>query len=393
MEFGWTVAMSNHVEEKNKRGLKLSRRQALQGMGVIALSSSGLACGGTESAAPLPAGATTAGTGAAGVAGSVAPSVAGRGAAGNVGSAPLPAAGRGGSPAAMAGSSGGTSQAGAAGTSTSAAVGGGGGAGVAGGSSGAGAGGGGGTVAGTGGVPSSGAAGMGAAPNGMVDFSMLDCIMTPEMTEGPFFVDESLNRSDLVTGETAASVSSGVPLKLTIGLFRVSGDQCTPLQGASVDIWHADVEGVYSGVPGNFLQEQDTTGKNFLRGYQTTDASGVVSFNTIYPGWYGTRAVHIHFKVRVEGSGRAAYEFTSQMFFDEAMNDQVMAMGSYNSRGERMVRNMNDQVFNGTGVGAGADPTPPPNGMAPGADTLVKVEPLAAGSGYSGVLKIGVMMS
>lgn len=214
--------------------------------------------------------------------------------------------------------------------------------------------------------------------------------MTPEMTEGPFFVEEELNKSDLVTGESA-NITSGLPLQLTLALFRVNGAQCTAFAGAKVDIWHADVEGVYSDVTANFFQLQDTAGKKFLRAHQVTDESGVVKFNTIYPGWYGTRTVHIHFKIRLN-EGTSAYAFTSQMYFDEAINDKVMAMGAYNTRGQRMVRNMTDQVFNGTGPGAGADPTPPPNGMAPGMAAMVKLQPLASGSGYSGALKIGVVM-
>ncbi|HET8937557.1 MAG TPA: hypothetical protein VFN67_29140, partial [Polyangiales bacterium] len=153
-----------------------------------------------------------------------------------------------------------------------------------------------------------------------------------------------------------------------------------------------DVEGLYSDVTAGLFQPQDTSGKDFLRAYQVTNESGLVTFKTIYPGWYGTRTIHIHFKIRIAGGGTSNYDFTSQLYFDEEINNEVMELGPYNSRGARTVRNMNDQVFNGTGPGAGADDTPPPNGIAPGASTTVTLTPLASGKGYSAALKIGVMM-
>lgn len=223
-----------------------------------------------------------------------------------------------------------------------------------------------------------------------VDSSMLDCVATPQMTEGPFFSDESLNRSDLLTGEES-NVASGLPLSLTMEVFKVAAGSCTAFAGAKVDIWHADIDGLYSNVAANFLQQQDTTGKTFCRAYQIADEGGVVTFDTIFPGWYGTRAVHIHFKIRVEHEG-SAYELTSQLYFDEEINDAVMAEAPYSARGERTVRNQTDQVYNGTGLGVGPDTTPPLDGMAPGAQTTVKLSRMETGRGYSGVLRVGVMM-
>ncbi len=86
--------------------------------------------------------------------------------------------------------------------------------------------------------------------------------------------------------------------------------------GAIVDIWHCDAAGVYSDAtdPGF-----NTVGKKFLRGYQVTDANGGVQFTTIYPGWYRGRTVHIHFKVRAKAKSGQSYEFTSQLYFDDAI--------------------------------------------------------------------------
>jgi hypothetical protein len=109
-----------------------------------------------------------------------------------------------------------------------------------------------------------------------------------------------------------------------------------------VDVWHCDALGVYSGVTDAGF---DTTGEQFLRGYQLTDASGVASFASIYPGWYSGRTVHIHFKVRTEGADGAAYEFTSQWFFDERISDAVFATDPYASEGQRDTLNANDGIF------------------------------------------------
>jgi protocatechuate 3,4-dioxygenase beta subunit len=95
-------------------------------------------------------------------------------------------------------------------------------------------------------------------------------VLTPELTEGPYFVDERLNRSNLTTGTANTNVTGGVPLSLTIGIVSASS-ACQPLHGLQVDIWHCDAAGVYSDVV-----SEGTAGQTFLRGYQLTDSSGLV---------------------------------------------------------------------------------------------------------------------
>ena len=121
------------------------------------------------------------------------------------------------------------------------------------------------------------------------------CVVRPELTEGPFFVDEQLNRSDIRSDPGDGTVRPGVPLRLALRVSRLTRGACAPLPGAMVDLWHCDAIGVYSGVqdPGG-----STVGKKFLRGFQTTDGEGLARFTTIYPGAYRGRAVHIHFKIR-----------------------------------------------------------------------------------------------
>ena len=172
------------------------------------------------------------------------------------------------------------------------------------------------------------------------------CVVRPEQTEGPYFVDEKLNRSDLRIDPSDRSTKPGVPLRMEFQVSRVKGDACAPLDGAIVDVWHCDALGYYSDVrDGGF----DTRGKMFLRGYQTTNAQGVAQFMTIYPGWYVGRAVHIHFKIRSAVLGAPALEFTSQLYFDEAVTDQVLKLAPYDGKNGRRVRNDDDVIFRNGG--------------------------------------------
>jgi protocatechuate 3,4-dioxygenase beta subunit len=114
------------------------------------------------------------------------------------------------------------------------------------------------------------------------------------------------------------------------------------LEGAQVDIWHCDAAGVYSGVQGS-------AGTNFLRGYQLTDAGGKATFTSVYPGWYPGRAVHIHFKIRTTGSDGAAYEFTSQLFMDEAVTNKVYARAPYAGKGLPNTPNSRDNIYQSGG--------------------------------------------
>jgi protocatechuate 3,4-dioxygenase beta subunit len=166
------------------------------------------------------------------------------------------------------------------------------------------------------------------------------CIVTPEQTEGPFFTDVRLNRSDVRSDPTDKSVKEGVPLALTLRASSVGAAGCVPLAGAMVDVWHCDAAGVYSDSGGN------TAGRKFLRGHQMTDAGGGARFTTIYPGWYPGRAVHIHFKVRIIAGPALGHEFTSQLYFDEAVTDRVFARAPYSARGARSrTLNGNDGLF------------------------------------------------
>lgn len=195
------------------------------------------------------------------------------------------------------------------------------------------------------------------------------CVLTAALTEGPYFVDEKLLRSDIRSDPISGAVSDGVPLQLTFNVSRVASSGCTPLTGAYLDVWHCDAGGVYSDVAGA------GAGERFLRGHQITDAAGVAQFTTIYPGWYRGRAVHVHFKLRLFAGATKTYEFTSQFFFDDALTDAVHALSPYSGRRRRDTRNSVDGIY---------------DSLRSSQRTALTLRPTKTGDGYAGVIGLGV---
>ena len=173
-----------------------------------------------------------------------------------------------------------------------------------------------GVVAAAGGL---GLAEAGAASGGpaAVSRGLVGCVLTPELTEGPYYVPGEQLRHDVTAGKP------GTPLLLKLGVLDAS--HCTAIASATVEIWHCDALGVYSGaIAGN-------PGTNFLRGAQRANAQGFASFATIYPGWYPGRAVHIHVKVHIAG----AVVHTGQLFFPATVTDTVYTRAPYKTHGTR----------------------------------------------------------
>jgi protocatechuate 3,4-dioxygenase beta subunit len=172
------------------------------------------------------------------------------------------------------------------------------------------------------------------------------CIVTPEQTEGPYFVDERLNRSDIRIDPTDGAVKAGMPLLLRLRISSINNAGCTPLVGAIVDIWHCDAAGVYSDVTDPSF---NTVGKMFLRGYQVTDVNGGVRFTTIYPGWY--RAERSTSSLRCASSSTPDRRMSLRLsfYFDDSITDRVHAHEPYASKGQRTVKNDGDGIFRDEG--------------------------------------------
>ena len=181
----------------------------------------------------------------------------------------------------------------------------------------------------------------------------VSCVLTPEMTEGPYYIDGEKLRRNITEGRPGAP--------LTLRLAVVNASTCKPIKGAIVDIWHADAAGVYSGFGAG------AANRTFMRGLQRTDANGVATFQTVYPGWYPGRTVHIHVKVHVAGN----VVHTGQLFFNDAATDAVYKRTPYSRRPNRTTRNTDDSIY--------------VNG---GSKSLLKIARL--GKGYSGAITMGV---
>src|SRR6476469_3019929 len=155
------------------------------------------------------------------------------------------------------------------------------------------------------------------------------CVLAPELTEGPYYVPNEAIRRNITEGKP------GTPLRLHLTV--ASASSCKPLKSAAVDIWHADASGVYSGVAGNR--------GTFLRGVQKTDDGGLAVFDTIYPGWYQGRAVHIHVKVHLGGN----VVHTGQLYFPDSVTDAVYRKAPYTNRPNRTTRNADDSIYRNGG--------------------------------------------
>ena len=153
------------------------------------------------------------------------------------------------------------------------------------------------------------------------------CVLTPEMTEGPYYISGEKLRRDITDGKPGT--------RLDLALKVVDASTCRPIRGATVDIWHCDAGGVYSGFG------EGASNRTFMRGRQKTDALGVARFKTIYPGWYPGRTVHIHVKVHVRGN----VVHTGQLFFSDAMTDAAYRKAPYSKRPDRNPRNGGDSLF------------------------------------------------
>jgi protocatechuate 3,4-dioxygenase beta subunit len=169
----------------------------------------------------------------------------------------------------------------------------------------------------------------GAGPAGVAS-GEIACVLAPEATEGPFYVDDARVRRNITEGRP------GTPLILRLKV--VDASSCRAIRGASVDVWHCDASGAYSGT-GSEADER------FLRGVQSTDAKGVAVFRTIYPGWYPGRTVHVHVMVHIAGN----VVHTGQLYFPDTITDTVFRRTPYSRRPGRTTRNAADSIYRNGG--------------------------------------------
>ena len=165
-----------------------------------------------------------------------------------------------------------------------------------------------------------------------VSSGAVSCVLAPEQTQGPYYVPGDKVRRTVTEGKP------GVPLALELTVVDVA--TCRAIKGAAVDIWHCDAGGVYSET-----SVQGTESRTFLRGIQRTDAEGIATFRTIYPGWYSGRTVHIHVKVALGGN----VVHTGQLYFADKLTDAVYKRPPYNKRPGRTTRNAADSIFRNGG--------------------------------------------
>ena len=163
------------------------------------------------------------------------------------------------------------------------------------------------------------------------DAAAVSCILTPEQTEGPYYIAGEKLRRNITDGR------GGAPMQLRT--FAVDATTCRPIKNAAVDVWHADAAGVYSGFGSG------VSSRTFMRGVQRTNAKGLAEFRTVYPGWYQGRTVHIHVKVHVGGT----VVHTGQLYFSDALTDAVYRRAPYSSRPSRTTRNADDMFFRNGG--------------------------------------------
>ena len=200
--------------------------------------------------------------------------------------------------------------------------------------------------------------------SGEAEAQAASCILTPEVTEGPYWIENELTRRDIRAGK------DGLPLEI---VFTVQNAKtCKVIKNADVEIWHCDAKGVYSGYEslsqgparrpasrpragpraasrrrggrrrgGGGGHQEPTDSKRYLRGHQKTDAEGRARFLTVFPGWYAGRTPHIHLKVHVGGD----VVHTGQVFFNERVTAAVYKKAPYKSHGQPDTSHSEDSIF------------------------------------------------
>ncbi|RWA08101.1 hypothetical protein EKO27_g7016 [Xylaria grammica] len=183
-------------------------------------------------------------------------------------------------------------------------------------------------------------------PLDVIFSSNTSCLLSPEVTEGPYYVAGEYIRQNIVEEE------EGVPLTLDIAIYDV--DTCDPISDAWVEIWHCNSTGVYSGVAsgGDYSDAPENLDTTFLRGFQQSDRDGAISFDTIYPGHYSGRTQHIHVMVHPDATPRAnqtiqdtTASHVGQIYFDQDLSDSVETLSPYSTNTQPVTTNDEDMLL------------------------------------------------
>ncbi|MEK6155083.1 intradiol ring-cleavage dioxygenase [Flavobacteriaceae bacterium 3-367] len=165
------------------------------------------------------------------------------------------------------------------------------------------------------------------------DITPSGCAVSPSETAGPFPIKTP---ADWVR-ENIVGNRKGVALRINLTVQNTNNN-CTALEGALVDLWHCDAAGNYSEY--NNQLDGSFTSAHFLRGRQTTNANGQVSFISIFPGWYPGRAPHLHLEI-LDRSGKSL--LITQIAFPEDVSKKVYATSGY--KGDFDTSNTQDGIF------------------------------------------------
>ena len=163
------------------------------------------------------------------------------------------------------------------------------------------------------------------------------CAVSPTETAGPF---PTKTPSTLVNADIRSD-RTGVALTIKITVNKLS--DCAALKDAIVDIWHCDKDGYYSEYGGTSMQTQDFTSVHFLRGRQVSDASGLVTFTSIFPGWYSGRAPHIH--VHIYNASGTSLLVTQIAFPTDVCSNVYANATNFYTKGLQDTSNARDNVF------------------------------------------------
>jgi protocatechuate 3,4-dioxygenase beta subunit len=146
-----------------------------------------------------------------------------------------------------------------------------------------------------------------------------NCTPTSQTTDGPYYTKAASQRK----------IASNQPGYKIIYKLKIQNKNCEPFPNLSISLWQANSQGQYSLV------------KNSLRGNQITNKQGLVTFESVFPGWYPTRAAHLHVKILSQDKTL----LSTQLFFPQELVDKIYQTKPYLNKGKEQISKENDQIY------------------------------------------------